>query len=389
MDKEQFAKLMSGLKPELKESILDGSFSTEEQNSATYYCDKCKESFTLPNYCIHKYSPEAPAISPADVNEQLEQLPAKIVDMEDISEEISSEQPSSVTLIGLTQESPIILIPKKNIVLDSQILSSVMACARLADLHFNHHFVLASGKGKSLEKGSIVHKFTKAYYKAIIAGKSKSEAIVIGLTAASEYAKSEEVRNTPIEERDWAIKTCEQYAHFYRNDSWVPLEVEKVKGKVLFEDDEIRILYKVKYDLITDTNQGIYPVDHKSYSQRRDTITLNNQFTGQCIIQGTRIMIVDKIGFQTSLKPEEKFTRAVLSYSYDRLREWQSEILPYYCKLMIAYSESGYWPPNYTHCENKYGFCAFRSVCESDRNMREEELRSKFIVGEAWDIEDE
>lgn len=28
----------------------------------SYYCEKCKETFTLPFYCIHKYNPEAPTI---------------------------------------------------------------------------------------------------------------------------------------------------------------------------------------------------------------------------------------------------------------------------------------------------------------------------------------
>jgi hypothetical protein len=290
---------------------------------------------------------------------------------------------------AMNGEGPTILIPKKNVAIDSQILSTIMACARKADFTFNMNLVSAKGKSKSLEKGSIVHVYMREYYKAIIAGTLKKDAHDLGIVAAKAYAISEEVRNTPPDERAWAIETCNQYFDFYKNDSWIPLEVEKVKGRVLYEDDEVRILYKVKYDLISDTSQGIYPIDTKTMAQRRDTLTLNNQFMGQCIVQGTRIMICNKVGFQKSLKPAEKFERAIINYSYDRLKEWQSEILPYYVKLMLAYSETGYWPPNFTHCENKYGFCIFKGVCESDRNMRESELQSNFVVGEAWDIEDE
>jgi hypothetical protein len=282
--------------------------------------------------------------------------------------------------------SPTIYIPKKNVIIDSQIFSTFQGCARLCDFRFNHHLVSIYGKSKSLEMGSIVHVFMEYYYKAIIAGHFKSVAFEQGMEAASQYAKSPEVKNTALDDRQWALKTCEQYIAHYKNDHWVPLEIEKVKGRIIYEDDEIRVLWKSKFDMITDTNQGIYPVDHKTMSQRRDTLSLNNQFKGQCVVQGTRGIFINKIGFQTSLKPEEKFTRAMISYSRDQLIEWQSVTVPFYAKLMIAYAENGYWPPNYNHCENKYGFCQFKDVCKADRNMREEELRKSFIVGDKWDV---
>lgn len=205
----------------------------------------------------------------------------------------------------------------------------------------------------------------------------------IGFTEGRKYI-AVEVKNTEPKDSEYAIETCSQYFEHYKNDSWTPIEVEVVKGDVLYEDDEIRILWKAKLDLRVDTNQGIYPVDHKTMKQRRDTLSLNNQFIGQCILSNTRAVIINKIGFQTSLKPHEKFQRVVISYSADRLLEWQSEILPYWCKMLVQYEETGYWPPNFTHCENKYGVCQFKQVCESDRHMRSEELRNNYIVGEEW-----
>jgi hypothetical protein len=124
-------------------------------------------------------------------------------------------------------------------------------------------------------------------------------------------------------------------------------------------------------------------------SQRRDTLALNNQFIGQCILAGTRLMFVNKIGFQKTLKPNEKFTRVAVNYTLDNLNEWQSVILPYYAKFFAMYAESEYWPPNFTHCENKYGFCAFKEVCSSDRGMREEVIGQNFVVGKPWDPSEE
>lgn len=321
---------------------------------------------------------------------------------------------------------------KKNIVLDATMLTSLMTCARFADLRFNHSLVSLNGKSNSLECGSIVHKFLEVYYGSMIHGMDKEKAFQHGMAAAEMYIRGcphctnfeptvpparpggytideaealgyfsrpkcghppneyPGVQNTPIETEGyktgwkWVLTTCEQYHVHYKSDYWVPLEVEVVKGKILYEDDEIRILWKAKLDLTSDTNQGIYPIDHKTMKQRRETLSLNNQFIGQCIIMGTRNVIINKIGFQATLKPAEKFVRAPISYSAARLMEWQSEILPYYAKLLLMYSESGHFPPNYSACEGKFGPCIFTKVCEADPMMREEELKINFKVGPEW-----
>lgn len=234
--------------------------------------------------------------------------------------------------------------------------------------------------------GSIVHEIVKVYLQHIINGFKRDTAIAQAFVAGQAYANNpDEVKNCSPDDIKLAFKTMEEYFDYYKNDHWTPLEVEVVKGKVLYEDDDVRILFKAKYDEIVDTNQGIYPVDHKSMKQRRDTLNLNNQFTSQCVLLGTRTMFINKIGFQTSLKPSEKFLRPAISYSMDRLIEWQTEILPYWTKIMLMYAESGYWPPNFTHCQSNYGPCIFKDVCTADRGMREEELKLAFVVGEPWD----
>ena len=340
--------------------------------------------------------------------------------------------------IGETPIQEIVDIPmsgKKNVVLDATVLSSLMACPRLTDFRFNMNLQSIEGKSNSLELGSIVHKFLEVFYTCIIARMSRDQAIQYGFAAAELYIKgckfctdfvpsctvdlykentdthvhSEScilkpacghrvndypgVKNTPRDDQkepyaktgwQWALDTCDQYQKHYASDHWVPLEVETVKSKVLYEDDEVRILWKAKLDLVSDTNQGIYPIDHKTMKQNRNTIKLNNQFKGQCLTQGTRGAFINKIGFQKTLKPEEKFLRPLLSYSAPGLMEWQSEILPYYAKLLLMYAETGYFPPNFTHCEGKYGNCAFVGVCGSDPSMREEEIKLHFYVGQPW-----
>jgi len=201
---------------------------------------------------------------------------------------------------------------KSNLILDSQIFSSVMNCPRLTDFRFNHNFISIGGKSSSLECGSIVHTFMKYFYKAIINGVKRADALGFGLTAAQLYIKGcpictdysgdskpscnhkinefPGVKNTEAEDSGYNIgwkyvlSTCEQYAEFYRNDHWVPIEVDTVKGEILYEDHEVRIMWKAQIDLIMDTNQGIFPVDHKTMKANRNTLSLNNQFIGQCLL---------------------------------------------------------------------------------------------------------
>lgn len=320
--------------------------------------------------------------------------------------------------IGETPIGEVIEVPmhgKTNIVLDATILTSIMACGRMSDFRFNLNLTSIEGKSNSLECGSLVHCFLEYYYRNIINGVRKEQAVGFGFAAAEMYiagckectgfvASSEipkpvcghkidefpGLHNTPRNSEGYKIgwqetlDTCDSYIQFYKNDHWVPLEVEVVKGEILYEDDEIRILWKAKLDLICDTNQGIYPVDHKTMKQRRDTTSMNNQFMGQCILMRTRNVFINKIGFQKTLTPAEKFTRPPISYSAARLLEWQSETLPYYAKLLLMYAETGHYPPNFTNCENKYGKCAFKDVCESDPGMRESELKRLFVVGPSW-----
>lgn len=321
----------------------------------------------------------------------------------------------------------------KNFVTDATLLTAAMKCGRFTDITVNQAMQSINGKSNSLETGSIAHKYLEEYYKRKRGGMSGADSHGFGMTAAQLYIQgcpdctlfepthdivtggpldSENhtctdqciikpkcghepneypgVRNTPPENDGyiigwkWVLETCEQYYEFYKSDFWVTVDVETVKSRIMYQDDDIRILFKSKLDWIVDTNTGIFPADHKTMKQNRDSVSLNNQFIGQCLNMDTRNVFINKVGFQKTLKPEEKFKRVSISYSAARLYEWQSTILPYWCKMMVMYDETGYWPPNFSNCDGKFGYCILKEVCESNPDMRGEVLRMNFIKGPIW-----
>jgi hypothetical protein len=287
-----------------------------------------------------------------------------------------------------------VMIKKDNVILDATVLSSLMNCERYVDFRFNKNLIPASGSGNPIEAGIVVHKILEEYAKAIMNGSKRNDAIQIGMQHGSKLAA--ELPNIPQDNvkdeygklkqvgYSWIMTTMEQYFEHYRADSWTPIAAEQVKRTMVYEDDDIRVLWVSKLDRLVDTfTQGVMPLDHKTMKQDHRSITsLNNQFMGQCISAQSVRMCIDKIGFQTSLKPENKFKREIMNYNREQLAE-QVQTIGYYAKYLVDLNKHGYYPPRYVYCD-KYGGCIFRTTCESMPSDRERMLRNNFVVADEW-----
>src|SRR5258708_14093602 len=172
-----------------------------------------------------------------------------------------------------------------NIVMDATLLSSLMSCPGLTNFRHNLNFVARDGKSNSLECGSLVHVILEHFNKALIAGKSRSIAMVEGFSAGKEYRngyspsnifikdKSEKgMKNTPDDNEkkpertsyNHVIKTMEEYFDYYKNDSSTTIAAEEVRSKLIYEDSEMRILWKAKFDAIIDTMNAMMSKDYKT-----------------------------------------------------------------------------------------------------------------------------
>src|SRR5262245_39370797 len=76
---------------------------------------------------------------------------------------------------------------KANIVFDATALSLLQACPRKYDFRMNHNWEEESGKSNALECGSLVHIILEFFNKSLIAGKSRTDSIIIGMEAGQEF----------------------------------------------------------------------------------------------------------------------------------------------------------------------------------------------------------
>ena len=281
---------------------------------------------------------------------------------------------------------------KKIFVVDSQKLNSLQMCMR----HYKYSF------GESLEalstpiqfdRGTLLHHGLEFYYKALqIRDKWPPNFTLADVVQqAIESMRLAALRmQIDISEVETVIQVFTEYCDFYKMDGWDNiLFVENVGSKILFENDSLIIMYETKLDLgISLRNMSIVPVDHKSFSRKTQSSDMNNQFKGYCWALGANNIIVNKIGFysdNSKKKVEERFYREMLSYTNERLKEWEQNAI-FWVRQGLAYIENNLYPMNETSCD-KYSGCSYRSVCQKNPDDRQDQLDMLFKIREQkWDV---
>jgi hypothetical protein len=299
-------------------------------------------------------------------------------------------------------------MPQKIILADSQILNTVQLCSRKYEYSFLRDLdpIL---KPDYFEKGDLLHKMLQVYYNlrkyrirwSLNSSKSKkiesfTHADIVDICAfvGNVYARRMQL---DLEDVENVIVAFRGYCTYRSDDGWDRiLAVEQTGLFELFENEEWKILYQVKIDLILElVNVPIMPVDHKSVGKRQSDVIgpdgstfnqqqLSNQFLGYTKALGTNNIIKNDVGFQKTLKPPEKFVRHLLSYTNDSLQEWVAESAWWLIRAARE-QEIGLYPRNLTSCD-KYGGCIFRYVCKSDRVLREEKLNILTEKRKHWDV---
>lgn len=288
------------------------------------------------------------------------------------------------------------MMEQEIVVLDSQRLSMIKTCALKYDMVFNRNFVPLE-KALPLERGSCIHYMLDAYYTL------RKYRDRWGLESADNPKRSHNLydivkicvrivewkavhMSIPVEEVDDAIRVFKEYVEFYQSEVNETLAVEQVGSKVMYESEELVIIYETKIDWISRLPQvPILPWDHKTYSRRGPTSQLVDQFPGYCWMLGVNNIGINKIGFQTSVAPKDKFLRSLFSYPQEYINGWVEESVNW-IKHIIACEKSKQWLRNTTSCD-KWDGCIFQAVCLTQPDLRDWKARSLFDISEeTWDI---
>lgn len=280
-----------------------------------------------------------------------------------------------------------------NITIDSQVLSTFMACPRKMNYVFNRHLKPVGGPSQSILKGLLAHDGMHGYWKARIAGSSIEEASVAGLNHTKQ--KANEYPDLDPEEGLIVFKNLIEYYKHTASLNWIPLFTEQVFKFIVYEDPAgFRIILTGRIDLGVKTPQlAILPIDHKSESERWFYSVMSNQFKIYALACKTNLLGVQRFGFQKTLGPDKKFALELLSFDNDILDEFKNETLPYYARQLLICQETGYYPPNHSSCVTGHFKCQFSDayhnggICGVSREIREQKLGRYFIVGEEWNPE--
>jgi PD-(D/E)XK nuclease superfamily len=267
--------------------------------------------------------------------------------------------------------------------LDSQILNSIDLCgARYEMEHVGNY--RPNKKAPALEKGSVMHDMLKYYYEQRMKGRIASEhgqvideCMLIGRELAS-------MTQIPVEEfSEEDLYTFKEYILHHQYDGWEILGVEEPFTRILYDSDDLKILYEGIVDLrVIDPKIGQAVVDHKTESRKSHPFALGNQFLGYNWTFNSSL-IINKIGYQKTLENRERFRRIELPHRQYLIDEWKEDTIRSVRKA-IQWHKEDYFPKNRTSCD-KYSGCIFKKVCENPEENREYKLNAFFYKDKPWD----
>lgn len=273
---------------------------------------------------------------------------------------------------------------KVNIVLDASMIDLFQLCE--ARFNYRHNLNrVAVEKAKPLDRGTLVHSGLEAYYSHLktegYTAATKSMVDAVNLEAATSDLEPDVCKRV--------VDVLYEYtAHWKMSDQNVEvLEVERSFSYVLYEDDDVRIIMSGKIDLlINDDKYHHMPWDHKSYDREYPSRRMTNQFCNYAIATESNYLLVNKIGFQTSLKPEQKFKRVPLSYDPLFLAQWKENTIKWVFRYLEDVATDS-WPMNLTSCDKYNRLCEYYDVCDaSGEEAKVYKLHANFKEGEVWDV---
>lgn len=262
---------------------------------------------------------------------------------------------------------------------------------RLCEARYNYRHNLnigLPGKAEALDRGSLIHVGCEVYYESLMKRMHYDDAVGAALSKVREAGViSTDLDNDVISR---VIEVMEEYFDYWRieDQRYEIIAVEQPFMKLLHEDADVALYLAGKIDLITSDNQYInMPTDHKSYDRRYELGRMVNQFKCYCWALGSMYLTVDRIGFQKTLKPHEKFLRPKLCYDQLILKEWTDNVTHVLMTHYLDCVASGIWPMNETSCDKYNRQCEYYGICDaSGLPSKNFKINAEYVLSDPWDV---
>lgn len=230
-------------------------------------------------------------------------------------------------------------------------------------------------KSQSLDLGALAHHGFETYFNGLRDGLDFNDRLHASIKKIQFVASDPSETNLePGDELNWLITTFEQNCDYWRSEDeqMEVLATEAPFDYILYEDDEIRIIMSGKIDLLVNIH-GIgrnasytnLPFDHKTYKRDFPIYGLSNQFLNYVVAADSSFLIVNRVGLQTSLKPDEKYKRVPLSYDPLIIQEWKDNIIRMVLEEYLTCVATGHWNMNFTSCYKFNKLCEYYKVCSA------------------------
>lgn len=259
-------------------------------------------------------------------------------------------------------------------------------CEQRYDYRYNQNKTLPV-KNKALDRGTLVHLACETYYESLKSGAKYEYAVNSALMKVKAAGAIESDLET--EEISRIVDVMEEYFDFWRvaDQNMEIVSVEQPFIYLLHEDDRVKIHMAGKIDLIYNDNKYTkMPVDHKSFDRSYEVGRMGNQFKNYCVATGSMILTVDKIGFQKTLKPHEKYLRVPITFDDLILEAWKQNVVKVIYHYLDCVAE-GYWPLNETSCDKFNRKCEYYEVCDSSgKEAKLFKLTNNYITVDPWDV---
>jgi len=261
---------------------------------------------------------------------------------------------------------------------------------------YHHRHVRPKNKSVFLERGQLIHYCMELYYNKKKEGKGFQQSDI------EEIVEKSRIKSVELElEQEEISSTLFQFREYHRyyehQDNIVPVYVEQPFLVLLYEDDIPFTFQEVEYsglqlyisgkpDLVFHYNNSsaLCVMDHKGVTREFDYSPLRNQFNLYCTAIKTDTFILNKIGFQKSKQPKDRFLRKSFIYSPPILEEWRQETIKL-AKEMIGMTEANEFPRRRTSCE-KFNGCYLQRYCATKPAAREFLIGTEYTIGEKWDV---